>query len=193
MLRRTCHCINNTSKCRTLYLTLVRSLFNHCSQIWRLNCPAVAPFENFQKRCIKWALGESLVCYSETEYLEKLKILKILPLEYYFLKNDPTIFHNIIHNLIPVPLPKELIHNDLRTRLNRNKNLTFQLTENVGTPKKILTNSFFIPSMSHWNRLPNEIRKLTDSNEFKVTLENYFWTQMSSHLQSIPDSDREPD
>ena len=90
-------------------------------------------------------------------------------------------------------MPKELIHNDSRTRSNKNKNLTFQLTENVGTPKKILTNSFFIRSMSHWNRLPNEIRELTDPNEFKVTLENHFWTQMSFHLQSIPDSDREPD
>ena len=48
-------------------------------------------------------------------------------------------------------MPKELIHNDSRTRSNKNKNLTFQLTENVGTPKKILTNSFFIRSMSHWN------------------------------------------
>ena len=47
--------------------------------------------------------------------------------------------------------------------------------------------------MAHDCRLPNEIRELTDPNEFKVTLENHFWTQMSSHLQSIPDSDREPD
>ena len=193
LLRRTCHFINNTCKRRTLYLTLVRSLFNHCSQIWRPIGPAVALFENFQKRCVKWALRESFVCYSETEYLEKLKNLKILPLEYYFLKNDLTIFHKIIHNLIPVPLPKELIHNDSRTRSNNNNNLTFQLTENVGTPKKILTNSFFIRSMSHWNRLPNEIKELTDPNEFKITLENHFWTQMSLHLQNIPDSDREPD
>ena len=193
LLRRTCHFINNTCKRRTLYLTLVRSLFNHCSQIWRPVGPAVVPFENFQKRCIKWALRESFVCYSQTEYLEKLRILKILPLEYYFLEIDLIVFHKIIHNLIPVPMPKELIHNDSRTRSNKNKNLTFQLTENVGTPKKILTNSFFIRSMSHWNRLPNEIREMTNPNEFKITLENHFWTQISSHLQSIPDSDREPD
>ena len=38
----------------------------------------------------------------------------------------------------------------------------------------MLTNSFCIRStcMSHWNRLPNEVRQreLTDLNEFKTTL-----------------------
>ena len=106
LLRRTCHFINNTCKYRTLYLTLVRSLFNHCSQIWRPVGSTVVPFKNFQKLCIKWALRESFVCYSETEYLEKLRILKILPLEYYFLENDLIVFHKIIHNLIPVPIPR---------------------------------------------------------------------------------------
>ena len=33
-LRKTCHFVNNTQKRRTLYLTLVGSLFEHGSQIW---------------------------------------------------------------------------------------------------------------------------------------------------------------
>ena len=54
LLRRTCHFVNNSSKRRTLYLTLIRSVINHASQIWRPNGSAIESFENFQKRCIKW-------------------------------------------------------------------------------------------------------------------------------------------
>ena len=84
LLRRTCHFVNNSSKRRTLYLTLIRSLFNHASQFWRPNGSAIEPFENFQKRCIKWIFKECYMSYSESEYYGKLKSLKILPLEYYF-------------------------------------------------------------------------------------------------------------
>ena len=101
-----------------------RSLLSQCSQIWRPTGPADAPFENFQKRINKWALKESLVCYRETEYLEKLYIQPILAKymvvalrakefknstpEMIFSENNRTIFHKLIHNLIPLPLPKEL-------------------------------------------------------------------------------------
>ena len=76
LLRRTCHFVNNSSKCRTLCLTLIRSLFNHASQIWRPNDSAIEPFENFQKRCIKWIFKKSYMSYSESEYYGKLKSLK---------------------------------------------------------------------------------------------------------------------
>ena len=36
LLRRTCHFVKNPTKKRTLYLTIVRSLFEHASIIWCL-------------------------------------------------------------------------------------------------------------------------------------------------------------
>ena len=193
LLRRTCHFVNNSSKRLTLYLTLIRSLFNHASQTWRPNGSAIEPFENFQKRCIKWIFKESYMSYSESEYYGKLKSLKILPLEYYFLNSDLIIFHKIIHKSIPVLLPRELVKNNPRTRLNRNTNLNCQLHESISTPKQVLSNSFFLRSVSHWNRLPNEIKELSDINEFKLALEKYLWTRMSLHLDTVNESDREPD
>ena len=35
LLKRTCHFVNNTRMKRALYLTLVRSIFEHCPIIWR--------------------------------------------------------------------------------------------------------------------------------------------------------------
>ena len=106
--------------------------------------------------------------------------------------NDLVIFHKVIHNSIPVSLPKELIQNKSRTRCSNN-NSTYQLIESVSAPKQILINSFLIRSMSHFNRLPNEMRELINLEDFKVALEKHFWIRMTLHLDDIPESDREPD
>ena len=34
LLRRTCHFVKSSNKRRTLYFTMVRSLFGHSSQLW---------------------------------------------------------------------------------------------------------------------------------------------------------------
>ena len=58
LLRRTCHFVKNPSKKRTLYLTIIRSLFEHCSSIWAPIHEATAnKFEPLQKRCIKALSG----------------------------------------------------------------------------------------------------------------------------------------
>ena len=83
LLRRTCHYVPNTKKRRTLYLTLVRSIFNHCSHIWKPIDSAILPFEALQKRCIKWIFKKSYMPYNDREYISKLKELEILPIDYY--------------------------------------------------------------------------------------------------------------
>ena len=52
--KRTCHFISDTRKRRTLYLSLVRSNFEHASIIWRPTTEtAVNEFEQLQKKSIK--------------------------------------------------------------------------------------------------------------------------------------------
>ena len=88
LLRRTCHFVNNHSKRRTLYLTMIRSLFEHGSQIWSPASENTEIFESFQKRCIKWILLEQYKSYTELDYLSKLTALKILLLCYKFIYSD---------------------------------------------------------------------------------------------------------
>ena len=66
LVRRTCNFVMDVRRRRVLYLTLVRSQFEHCSPIWR-PCfeTMVLKFEKFQKRCIKWILSEEELSYSE--------------------------------------------------------------------------------------------------------------------------------
>ena len=50
LLKRTCHFVTDIKRRRTLYLILVRSQFEHCSQVWRPSGKTlIARFENFQK------------------------------------------------------------------------------------------------------------------------------------------------
>ena len=193
ILRRTYHFVNNSKKRRTLYLTLVRSLFNHCSEIWCPSGQAVVPFENFQKRCIKWILKETYMPYSESEYYEKLKYLEILPMDYFFLKHDMHLFYKVIHEVIPIKLPKEIVRSRLCTRSSHNDNLIFNPHESICDTKRVLSNSYFIRSIYNWNRLPKVIGESDSFDEFKNELDKYFWSHITSIHKGIPESDKDPD
>ena len=74
LLKRTCHIIKNQSQKRALYITLVRSLFEHCGEIWGPNAVVTQnQFEPIQKRAVKWILCESSRRYSEAEYMNNFK------------------------------------------------------------------------------------------------------------------------
>ena len=160
LLRRTCHFVNNVRKRRTLYISLIRSVFNHCPQIWSPVGLAVEPFEALQKRCInfKWIHKESFTPYSKSEYADQLKIIKILPMKYLFLRNDLLLFFKIIHKPVPIAMPHEIANFIPRTRSNANNLYKYQLHENVINTKRLLSNSFFVRTVTQWNRLPDDIR-----------------------------------
>ena len=139
LLRRTCHYVHNTKKRRTLYLTLVRSIFNHCSHIWKPVDSAILQFEALQKRCIKWIFKESYMPYNDREYFSKLQELDILPIDYYFLKVDLLLFYKIIHELVPIKLPVDIIACNLQTRSRHNMQYLFQLHERKSSTKRALT------------------------------------------------------
>ena len=64
LTRRTCAFVNDIKRKRTLYLTLIRSQFEHCSQIWRPTSKSANDrIDAFQKKCLKWILSEKFVNY----------------------------------------------------------------------------------------------------------------------------------
>ena len=86
LVRRTCDFTKNQKQRRALYLSLVRSIFEHCSVVWRPNRPSTLKrFEAIQKRATKWILLEPYGRYENNNYLLKLRKLDILPLGYKFL------------------------------------------------------------------------------------------------------------
>ena len=72
LLMRTCHFIRDKSQKRSLYITLVRSLFEHCGEIWAPNyVVAEKMFEPIQKRAVKWIYSDLSKKYSPEEYIQK--------------------------------------------------------------------------------------------------------------------------
>ena len=64
LTKRTCHFINDRNRRRCLYLTLIRSQFEHCSQIWRPSVDSqVSKFEQLQKKALKWIFHEEYCSY----------------------------------------------------------------------------------------------------------------------------------
>ena len=190
LLKRTCNFVCNIRRCRVLYLTLVRSQFEHCSVIWRPNNEtAIKTLENFQKNCLKWVLGEEELSYSHGDtYINKCKQADILPLEQRFKLNDLVLFHKVLHNFVPLTAPDYLSWYDGSSRLRRthldHKSLTCSLLPRSFTTH-LLDKSFFFRCHSLWNSLPLEVRDITSPSTFKGMLVFHLWAQCITPVDTI--------
>ena len=122
LTKRTCHFITDLRRRRSLYLTLVRSNFEHCSIIWR-PCynTDIAKFESLQKKAIKWINRKDFSHYGDEKYLPKCRELDILPLDLHFKLNDLLFFHKVINNIIPVSHPEYIKPYSGNSRLRSNR------------------------------------------------------------------------
>ena len=185
LVRRTCNFVMDVRRRRVLYLTLVRSQFEHCSPIWR-PCfeTMVLKFENFQKRCIKWILSEEELSYSEFEvYVRKCKQVNILPLRQRFILNDLILLHKIVNALVPICLPHYLKWFDGSTRLRTTHLDHLSLVSTINPRRnryKILEKSFFYRTHSLWNRIPLEIREIGSPSLFRIRLESHLWDSLTA-------------
>ena len=179
-------------------MTLIRSIFEHGSQIWNPNgSTAVCRFENFQKSCIKWILHKQLVPYHEIDYLRKLVDLKILPLEQKFTLSDLMIFHKFVFKHIPLELPNEVVHQRSCARSNTNSSTRFQLVNDITIKNKTFSKSFFVRALSHWNRLPEYCRDICEPAKFRAHIMEHFWSAVKNRINELSHDDvtvdREPD
>ena len=85
LTKRICFFVKNVSQKRSLYITLVGSLFEYCGEIWGPNAIiAKNKFEPLQKRAVKWIIGEMNKKYDDQEYHRKLHELDLLPVHDFF-------------------------------------------------------------------------------------------------------------
>ena len=90
LLKPTCHFVNNSRIKPSLYLTMVRSIFEHCPIVWRpSSITIIEKLESIQKRALKWVLDDVCVSYSSNPlYYLHCKQLNILPIKYRFDYHD---------------------------------------------------------------------------------------------------------
>ena len=180
LLKRTIHFTKNRNHRRTLYLSIIRSQFEHASPIWKpVVQTQVDKFEALQKRCLKWILNEDYAHYSKAQYFYKLQGIDILPLKQKFTLNDLILFHKIVYNISFISLPDYIILVDDSTNIrqtrqfNNNDRLKYKCTV---TPRiDAFLNSYFVRTTKSWNALPLEIRSINSVTLFKTRLKQHLW------------------
>ena len=188
--KRTCFFLCNPIQKRKIYLTMVRSLFEHCSVVWHPhNQTTKAKLESIQKRAVKWILDEEYHSYTNLEYLLRCRQLNILPLDYKFLFNDLLLFHKVINGLSPVKLPQYIHFFEGRRRLRSCHLDHLSLVSTIqpkihakysnnsvdGAECKMFENNFFYRSHLAWNILPITLREISDPSVFRPKLREHLW------------------
>ena len=191
--KRTCFFVNDIRRRRALYLSLVRSQFEHCSPIWRpIGKTMLDKLESFQKLCIKWILSEEYIRYnSYIIYIQKCRQVNLLPLAKRFDLNDLILFHKIVYSLIPLDLPYYLSYFNGSSRLRscHLDHLSFVCNlETKNSSTSHLAKSFFYRTYTKWNALPLNIREIDCSSSFKEKVDKYLWKDV---LHDIDGSDTE--
>ena len=188
LLRRSCFFVNDTHRARTLYITIVRSLFQSCAEVWRPTSPhLISKIESIQKRGIKWILKEESLSYCSDEvYIKKCKEINILPMSHRFILNDLVLLHKTVYSLTPLSLPHYLNFFSGQSRLRFCRLDKMSLVSSIipatkasrATTNNALASSFFYRAHLLWNDLPLEIRSIDCPVGFKTSLKKHLWASL---------------
>lgn len=191
LTKRTCHFIVDKNKKRSLYLALIRSNFEHCTEIWRpVTTSEVLKFEALQKKALKWIHNENNLSYPNEIYVIRCKQSNILPLHLHFDLNDILLFHKIVYHHNSVKMPEYLTqHCDENSRL-RSKHLNYMsyvvnhittsLQERSARGSMKFYKSFFHRAAQLWNKLLLEIREIRAHVKFKLAARDSLWTKIEN-------------
>ena len=202
LLKRTCHFVYNIQMKRALYLTMVRSIFEHCPIVWRpSSSTAIDRLESIQKRAFKWILNDPYVSYSSNNlYYVHCKQLNILPIRYRFDYHDLKFFHLVVNGFSCVNLP-EYIQPFQGCRL-RSSHLDSTCFVSSVLPRNLLSsqnfesyskrhfcNSYFYRAHLSWNRLPLSAREIVSTKSFEAALLKFLWEECIAHEIDQPPGD----
>ena len=136
--------------------------------------------------------------YSDAVYKDILRELDIFPIEQRFILGDLKLFHKIINNEVCIEFPDYLELIDPKEASNEPSNEPCQHRRLRSTHKNplyfvctindrvnVFRHSFFYRTYNLWNRLPLDLRLISDSTIFKVALRNHLVE--SNLLEPEPD------
>ena len=194
LTKRTCYFVNDIKRKRALYLSLIRSQFEHCSPVWRPTSKTmIDKFENFQKRCIKWILSEECLRYRNyATYIQKCRQVRLLPLLKRFDFNDLILFYKVLNNLIPLQLPYYLQFFDGNSRLRSCHLDRLSIVSSLHPKTNVVTNSnkkcalnksFIYRAHLQWNLLPIEIRSIVNLPKFRSEVTSFMWKSILTDFE----------
>ena len=187
MIKRNCSFVSNVNKRKALYLSQIRSQFEHCPIIWRPSSKScVDKLESIQKRGFKWILKTYISFSSTVYYYHTCKQLNILPINIRFDLKDLIYFHSIFYGLSIVKFPSYIFRfsgSNLRychlDKLSVQSSVHPKVRKNLEVDASYtgIAKSFFYRAHCAWNKLPIEIRKIESPSLFKKKLTEHLWKE----------------
>ena len=186
LLMRTCHftiSINKRQK-RSFFLTIVRSLFEHCSVIWSpQHKNLISKFDMIQKRAIKWIDGHPFDSYTHEQFFIKQREYDILPIKRRFWLNDLKLLYKIINGLVPIALPDYITFAEATQFRHTRRTAaiiggcdTTTLYCSIRPNCDAFRDGFFYRALKAWNNLPVDIRQAEGVSSFKGKLIDRLWS-----------------
>ena len=126
-------------------------------------------------------------------YVQKCRLVNLLPMRSIFLLNDLVLLHKILYELIPTKLPNYLSFFSGISRLRSTHLDNLSLVCNLDLNRfreSCLGKSFFFRTHTSWNDLPKSIREISSSDLFKIALKKHLWSKI---LEDLENSDNETD
>ena len=200
LVKRSSFFVNNVHRKRVLYLAMVRSLFDHCDNIWRPTSPAgIERFEKIQKRAVKWIINKENRSISNDEYLKILYELKLLPIGYKFLVSDLKFLHKIYYGFSAVSLPSYIKCNRYANRsVTSLRKIGCNNNDEVGKYHKIFSCDIDYKVINNSNHPMSKIDNfsLKSDNEGRTSVgrERFFnrsinqWNKLPVELRQINDT-----
>ena len=194
LLIRTCSFVPNLRKRRSLYLSLVRSQFEHCAIIWRpLNKSTLDKLDALQKRALKWVINKPYDSLTNLgDYYKVCKQVNILPFSPRFDYKDLMFFHSVYYSYSTTRFPSYLAKfTQSRLRTSHYDSLSIvsdiqpRVPQNLSTDRSNMgiAKSYFYRAHLLWNALPFEIRDIGAPSKFKVALLDHLWGNVSETIK----------
>ena len=169
-VRRVAMNINDFQVRKVLYLSLVRGLFAHASQVWSPQTVSnIVKIEKVQRRATKLIL--SLPYKTDISYKERLQTIHILPVCYWHEYLDMVYIYKCL-----VYKSDENISIKRRGRVTRMNDITNGILLEIPRSRTVAyKNSFYVRAPSVWNTLPKDLRDTTRSvSSFKTNLCQFY-------------------
>lgn len=149
---------------RQLYVSLVRSLLEYCTQVWGgLSVGNSEKIERVQRSATKYILD-----FEELSYTKRLCKLNLLPLSYRRDKADILFFHKCVYEkCIDIDNYVKFTCNNARVSRSSLDSTRLRVPCCKTQTRKLL---YFARIVNLWNNIPVNIRNLTDFNNFKSAL-----------------------
>ena len=166
--------VSNISIRRRLYLCLVRSQICYGSQIWSpQSVTLVKRMERLQRRATKYILNLPFRC--ETTYIQRLDLVGLLPLCYWYEYLDMITFYKLTHGIMTIDtelLPSPTSDNRRETRSSDPSHSSFTTTQCKTTTYQ---RSFLNRTKRLWNTLPKHVTNNNNTfGEYKNSLFKYY-------------------